>query len=175
MSFDDLSKKQQKEILKIADKKIAVDKVVKKHNNEAYKVMKATFKKFLSRDGEFTEDQVPTNTIKYKKKKVSRVQDLSGQYIERCMVTLDNNYQISITRPAQTYDSDPNLFDISPRQPDGELDTTLIDNTQINQDVLPGQSVQDINKHIKTVAKLDPDEYLKKQQNEDEKPKENIA
>lgn len=161
-AFDKLSKKEQKEVLKIAATKTKINTAIKSHNKTAQKAMKATLKKFLSNGDKYTEEQVPTKKLKYKKKYIARVQDTSGQFIERAMITFDNNYQLAITRPPQEYESDPNLFDVSPRKPDGELDTTLIDKSRMNQDIISGQTVADINKHISKVGALDPDEEARK-------------
>lgn len=166
MAFDDLTPEQQAKILEIADKEIEHDKKVKEYTDKVKSNINTEFKDFLSRKGEFDESDVPTDQLTYDDDKVVRVQNISGQYIERCMVTLDNNYQVSITRPTQVYGSNPNIFDISPRKPDGELDTTLIDPTQINQDVLPGQTITDISKHIDTLAQIDPEKENKQKEDD---------
>lgn len=155
-SFDDLSEEQQSKILEIADKEIAHDKIITEYTNKAKKSLNTGFKKFLSKDGQYSEDQVPANQLTYDDDTVIRVQNNSGQFIERAVITFDNNYQLAITRPQQVYGSNPGLFDVSPRKPDGELDTTLIDNTRLNQDIVSAQNIVDINNHIVTLGAINP-------------------
>jgi len=157
-AFDDLSEEQKAKILEIADKEIARDNVVKEYTKAAQTHIQKEFKKFLSKDDTYSETQVHTKDLNYDKEKIIRVQNNSGQFIERAVVTFDNDYQLAITRPQQVYGSDPSLFDISPRKPDGELDTTLVDPNNLNRDIISAQSITDINNHMKTISSIDPNE-----------------
>lgn len=168
MAFDDLTKEQQKKILEIADKEIAMDNIKQEYKQAKQEKNEKEFKKFISHNGKYSESEVSTSQLQYDKEKVIRVQNNSGQFIERAVVTFDNNYQLAITRPAQIYGSDPSKFDISPRKPDGELDTTLVDPTRLNQDIISNQSLSDINNHMQKIGDIDPNANIS-----DNEPEEN--
>ena len=166
--FDELPKELQEEALKAAEHVLNKKKFIDKLNTLKQEEDTKTLKEFFNKKGKLWEDVMPMSDLVYDEDKVVNVQNTSGQFVERAIVTFDNSHQLTILRAPYEYGADQNVFDVSARLPDGTSDLSLLGETSTGN-VLPGQTLKDVSKHMKTLSEVKVPESIEIEDDEQEK------
>lgn len=85
---------------------------------------------------------------------ISKVEDLSNEYLDRVRVTFANRYSLSIIRGEGSYGGSDGYFEIAPLDQEGHMDGSLFDEDDQGDDVLGWCDLNKVNHYMRKLAHL---------------------